>query len=100
MDGAVKDIRIEAICFALEAIKLLDRSVLKSEPLTGPCSVVISHVLWSLLSVADTTKLSATYKPLTQQFIEYQKIIQRREHLIERTAIAGIYGGARTPSVC
>ena len=35
MDGAVKDIRIEAICFALEAIKLLDRSILKSESLTG-----------------------------------------------------------------
>jgi hypothetical protein len=33
MDGAVKDIRIEAIRFALEALKLLDRSVLKSESL-------------------------------------------------------------------
>jgi hypothetical protein len=51
-------------------------------------------------SVADKTKLSGAYKPLTQQFIEYQRKIQRREHLIERTAIAGIYGGARAPSAC
>jgi hypothetical protein len=31
MDSAVKDVRIESIRFALEALKLVDRSVLKSE---------------------------------------------------------------------
>jgi hypothetical protein len=33
MDGALKDIRMEAIHFVLEALKLLDRSILQSEPL-------------------------------------------------------------------
>ena len=31
MDSAVKDVRIESIRFALEALKLVDRSLLKSE---------------------------------------------------------------------
>jgi hypothetical protein len=31
MDSAVKDVRIESIHFALEALELVDRSVLKSE---------------------------------------------------------------------
>jgi len=30
MDNALRDIRIESICFALEALKHVDRSVLKS----------------------------------------------------------------------
>jgi hypothetical protein len=33
MDSTVKDVRIETMCFVLEALKLLDRSVLKSRSL-------------------------------------------------------------------